>query len=829
MRAVVTGGGGFLGRRIVELLRARGDDVRVLGRHRYPPVEALGATGIVADVRDTPAVRAAVERADVIFHVAGRTGFWGPRRDFWSVNVEGTRAVVEAARQGGVPKLVYTSTPSVVGYARDVENGGPELPYAAVHESAYAESKCVAEQLVLAANGSGIATVALRPHLIIGPGDAGLMPRVVRRALRGDLRVVGDGRNRVDLTYIDNAAWAHLDAADALAGPDPPCAGKSYFISNGEPVRLWDWLNQLLRDLDLPPVTRSVSLGTTRLAGTVVEMVWRALRVERDPPITRFLAAALARSHWYDLEPARHDLGYRVRVPMDEATRRTVQWLADVVMAPRAAKHRRAPPAPPAPPAVAVHRERPDYYITPTHDFTQYTKDYEEKYWTKDTAFDWQQSVPENLKAHVEQLPQEEFSRIARLALPLIDRAVTRSIGEIRHCGLPLDRDALKAICELVPSDRSAIEGALAIQAPLEQVRLPLAQLKDQLALLKRQELELREQQRLGLFRRDTSVRRLETAAEQQEQAAQRSLLAQQIRGTERAAQQAQARHEIDRDRMLASVREQLETIAPQVLADLEDARALVRRALQSRTVGRDAPTLGRLQDLVWKRQLRALKDIANHALVVEQSAIAPLTMGIIHYKRRREIQEAMTTFVNDEAKHSAVFRRFMAQKLEAKERIPAAIIEGGQRYMWLARFLPSGGIFLAVIVEAIGAAFLEFFGDEAHMPEPLFRSICSTIAHRDERRHMDLCVATYNELYRTGSRWERVRNSIALRVMMKAAYGDKTEDHALLQACRAFGVESARPYRHVAARLSEQLARIGMYVPPEEILAFMNFSPQRS
>lgn len=332
MLAVVTGGGGFLGLRIVELLRARGDDVRVVARRRHPPVEAMGATSIVADVRDAAAMRVAFERADVVFHVAGKTGFWGPRESFWSVNVEGTRVVLDAARQCGVPRLVHTSTPSVTGYDRDVENGGPELPYAALHENAYGESKCMAEQYALAANGRGLTTVALRPHLIIGPGDTNMMPRVVRRAARGGLRVVGDGRNRVDLTYIDNAAWAHLDAADALVAPDTPCAGRSYFISNDQPVVLWEWLNQLLADLDLPRTTRSLPLWTTRLIGSVMETLWRALPVSGDPPITRFLSAALARSHWYDMEPARRDLGYRVRVPMEEATRRTVRWLAEAVL-----------------------------------------------------------------------------------------------------------------------------------------------------------------------------------------------------------------------------------------------------------------------------------------------------------------------------------------------------------------------------------------------------------------------------------------------------------------------------------------------------------------
>ena len=477
----------------------------------------------------------------------------------------------------------------------------------------------------------------------------------------------------------------------------------------------------------------------------------------------------------------------------------------------------------------AGNKERPDYYITPTHDFTQYTKDYEAKYWSKDTAFDWQQRVPENLKAHLETLPPEEFSKVATLALPMVDRALERNIGQIRQNGLPLDDDALKAIRETIPSDRVAIDQALVIQAPLERLQSPVARLRDQLAILKREGLEVREQQRLGLFKSGTQIKRRETEAEGREQTAQLSLLTDQIDQVQRALKQSQAQSTTEREQLKARIREQLNAIEPQVLADLEATRELVRRTLQSTMLPRDPQTLARLQDLVLKRQLRGLKDIANHALVVEQSAIAPLTTGIIHYKRRREIQEAMTTFVNDEAKHSAVFRRFMAQKLEAKERISDAVIKGGHRYLWLARFLPSGGIFLAVIVEAIGAAYLEFFGDEEHMPDPLFRSICKTIADRDERRHMDLCAATYNELYRKGSRWERLRNRVALRVMMKSAYGDKTEDHALIQACRAFGFESERPYQHIAARLSQQLARIGMYVPSEELLALMKFSPKRS
>ena len=328
MRAVVTGGGGFLGRRIVELLCARGDEVRVLARRRAPAAEARGASSIQLDIRDSPAVRTASVGADVLFHVAGLTGHWGPRHAFWSVNVEGTRSVLEAARAAGVRRIVFTSTPSVVGYTRDVENGRCDLPYATQHESAYAESKAVAERLVLEANDSEMATVALRPHLIFGPGDGQLLPAFLRRAAAGRLRIVGDGSNRADLTYLDNAAWAHLDAAGALTRPGASCSGKAYFISNGEPVVFWIWLNELFRELGVPPVTRSLPRGATRLVAAFAELAWRAFRLDGEPPVTRFLADALARSHWYDLGPARRDLGYRVRIDLQEGTRRTVQWLA---------------------------------------------------------------------------------------------------------------------------------------------------------------------------------------------------------------------------------------------------------------------------------------------------------------------------------------------------------------------------------------------------------------------------------------------------------------------------------------------------------------------
>jgi hypothetical protein len=466
-----------------------------------------------------------------------------------------------------------------------------------------------------------------------------------------------------------------------------------------------------------------------------------------------------------------------------------------------------------------VDRERPDYYITPTHDFTQYTKDCEEKYWNKETAFDWTQSVPGNLKEHLENLDPEDFSKITFLVLPMVKETLERKIVQIRQEQLPLEEDALKDIAECVPFDRTTIQQAIFIQSPLKSLQLSVSKLKDQLEILHSELLDLRELQRLGLFKEGTEVKHLETGYQQQQQASEFSRLTNRIDQVQGEHKELEKQFQMESTRLKMKIREELHLIESQVLIDLEETRELLQQTLQSGNLPKDAGDLSRLKDLVLKRQLRGLKDIANHALVVEQSAIAPLTMGIIHYKRYREIQEAMTTFIKDEAKHSATFRRFLVEKLEAKEYISAKLIKGARRYMWLGRYMPGAGLFLAVIVEAIGAAYLEFFGDEKYMPDGLFCNICKTISVQDERRHMDLCVAMYNELFRKGRKWERIRNHFALKVMMKSVYGDRTEDHHLIQAFRAFGVESEILYHHIMGRLSKQLARISMYVEPETLL----------
>ncbi len=324
--ALVTGGGGFLGGRIAEMLHARGDIVTVLGRGLYPQYDGTGIATIRADIRDAAAIVQACDGKEVVFHVAALAGIWGRRRTFREINVDGTRNVIGACRARTVPKLVYTSTPSVVFGDEPLCGVDESQPYPSRHLAAYPETKAAAERMVLAANSPFLATVALRPHLIWGPGDPHLIPRVIARARAGSLRCVGDGRNLVDITYIANAAEAHLLAADVLR-PGSACAGRPYFISQGEPVELWSWLDGVLEAVGAPRVSRGVSFGAARRAGFALELVYGLVGARSEPRMTRFLAAQLGLSHYFDISAARRDLGYTPRVSAADGLALLVDWL----------------------------------------------------------------------------------------------------------------------------------------------------------------------------------------------------------------------------------------------------------------------------------------------------------------------------------------------------------------------------------------------------------------------------------------------------------------------------------------------------------------------
>jgi nucleoside-diphosphate-sugar epimerase len=321
MNALVTGGGGFLGGAIVRRLVARGDCVASLARGHYPELDALGVVQHRGDVADADAVRNAVAGCEVVFHVAAKAGIWGRYDEYHRANVVGTRHVLDACRRHGVRRLVHTSSPSVVFNGRDMEGVNESVPYPRHFEAHYPRTKAEAEKLVLAANGPDLATVALRPHLIWGPGDNHLIPRLIERARTGRLWRIGASSKKIDTIYIDNAADAHLRAAERLA-VGSPVAGKAYFLSQGEPVPTWEFVNRVLQAAGVPPVTRGVPLWVAYTAGALLEAWYGLLRMRSEPPMTRFLARELATSHWFDISAARRDLGYEPKVSIDEGLRR---------------------------------------------------------------------------------------------------------------------------------------------------------------------------------------------------------------------------------------------------------------------------------------------------------------------------------------------------------------------------------------------------------------------------------------------------------------------------------------------------------------------------
>jgi nucleoside-diphosphate-sugar epimerase len=327
MKALVTGGGGFLGRHIVAKLLARGDSVRVLGRQAYSDLEARGVETIRADLQNATAVAQACHGMDTVFHAGAQTAYWGAWRSFYGTNVVGTRNVLEGCRKGAVRKLIYTSTPSVVWARGGLEGMDESVPYPDRYTCPYPATKAIAERLVLEANGvGGLLTVSLRPNLIFGPGDPHLFPRIIARARQGQLFQVGEGRNRVDVVYVENAADAHLLAAEKM-GPGSPVNGQAYFISQGIPVVLWTWIDGILERLGLPRVNRKLSHGMARAVGAAMEVAYTLLPLQGEPRMTRFLADLLATSHYFDISKARKDLGYEPRISTEDGLDRTIKAL----------------------------------------------------------------------------------------------------------------------------------------------------------------------------------------------------------------------------------------------------------------------------------------------------------------------------------------------------------------------------------------------------------------------------------------------------------------------------------------------------------------------
>ncbi len=316
-KVLLTGGGGFLGSSIAKLLLNKDVSICSLQRSDCLYLKKLGIETIRGDLSDETTVINAAKDCDTIFHVAAKTGVWGNYKDYYQCNVTGTKNIIAACRMHNIQKLIYTSSPSIVFTGDDEENINESVPYPDYFPTAYQETKALAEQMVLKANDKSLATVALRPHLIWGPGDPHLVPRIITRAKAGHLCLIGKQNNLVDSTYIDNAALAHILAAEALA-PDCVCAGKAYFISNGEPLPMAELINKILAAAKLPPVTKTIPTRLAYTLGIILEFIYKNLKLKGEPIMTRFVAKQLSCAHWYDLSAAKNDFSYQAKVSVNQ-------------------------------------------------------------------------------------------------------------------------------------------------------------------------------------------------------------------------------------------------------------------------------------------------------------------------------------------------------------------------------------------------------------------------------------------------------------------------------------------------------------------------------
>ena len=324
MRVLVTGAGSLLLRGVADALAARGDDVVCLQRRALDGPTHARITQHSGDVRDRDVVVDAMARCDAVVHGAARVGVVGAWSDFESVNVGGTLNVLEAARTQGVRRVVHVSTPSVAHSGHSLVGAGAEVAVTGRRGAFYAESKAIAERAAIGANGADLAVVAIRPHLVWGPGDTQLVGRIVERARAGRLAIIGTGAALVDTTYVDNAIDAVVAAADAVR-PGAVCAGRAYVVANGEPRTVHELMERICLSAGVPFVPKRVPTRVALGAGTIVERLWPRLR-DDEPPITRFIAEQLGTAHWFDPRPAAEDLGWTPRTTLDEGFERLRAW-----------------------------------------------------------------------------------------------------------------------------------------------------------------------------------------------------------------------------------------------------------------------------------------------------------------------------------------------------------------------------------------------------------------------------------------------------------------------------------------------------------------------
>jgi nucleoside-diphosphate-sugar epimerase len=325
----ITGGNGFLGKAIIKMLLQQTDlgEIISVGRSPQPELKKIGVTTVVADICDKKKIIEFSKGSDIIFHTAAKASIWGKYNDFYNTNVIGTENIIEACKVNNIPIVVYTSSPSVISSKNNIINGDETISYPKKYYSHYAKTKAIAESIIINAADKILKSVSLRPHLIWGPGDPHILPRIIEKASKNKLIRIGDKKNIVDLTYISNAAYAHIKAAESLMD-SYKISGKTYFISDDAPIILWEWIDNFLEQLGIPKVKKSLSINNAKRLGGIFENIYTLLQKKNEPPITRFAAMQLGLSHFFDISAAKKDFSYHPIISNDDAIKTTIAYFA---------------------------------------------------------------------------------------------------------------------------------------------------------------------------------------------------------------------------------------------------------------------------------------------------------------------------------------------------------------------------------------------------------------------------------------------------------------------------------------------------------------------
>lgn len=313
MRVLVTGSSSLLGRYTVAALLANGHQVTGFQRGRSGLL-ASQAQQVRGNIIDAGAISHAMRGQDAVIHLAAKVAPVGRLDEFERVNIEGTRNVIRAARNGGATRVVHVSTPSVAHSGSALVGVGSAPADPSTTRGHYATSKAKAELLALDAASADLAVVAIRPHLVWGPGDTQLVERIVVKQRSGRLAILGSGLALIDSIYVSNAA----DALVAALERAPHISGRALVISNGEPRTVRELLERILNSAGLDLPSRTVSPKLAFRIGQALEQLWDTAHLGGEPPMTSFLAEQLSTAHWFDQRESRHLLRWTPAVTLNQ-------------------------------------------------------------------------------------------------------------------------------------------------------------------------------------------------------------------------------------------------------------------------------------------------------------------------------------------------------------------------------------------------------------------------------------------------------------------------------------------------------------------------------